>query len=225
MIVDYTGIVIRQTKATGSLRMVQIFTREAGIIDMGTRISEQSKGGGALAIRPFTYGGYTVRENGSHSSGADPFRTITQAETINSHFALGEDEKRFSEASFTLEFTGKAIPPGINAEPVFDLLVEYLGMICVRKTDFRLLTIAYMIGIFKEMGIFPDESSLTGGVLPINMNDDILDVVVYVSEKTLKDMRNLTLKAETEKAVFRLLMELAREHLDIGVIKSEHLLD
>ena len=225
MIVDYTGIVIRQTKATGSLRMVHVFTREAGIIDCGTRISERSKGGAALAIRPFAYGRYTVRESGNGTSGSDPFRTITQAETIDAHFSLGENERRFAEASFALEFTGKAIPPGINAESVFDLLVEYMDMLCVRKTDFRLLTIAYLIGILKEMGIFPDKDSLAGGMLPIDMNDDILDVVVYVSEKSLKDMRNLTLKAETERAVFRVLIELAREHLDLGVIKSEHLLD
>ncbi|GHU61289.1 hypothetical protein AGMMS49983_00750 [Clostridia bacterium] len=238
MIAEYTGIVIRQIKATGSLRMVHIFTREAGLTDFGTRISERGKGGGALAIRPFVYGRYTVNERGGGTADTEPFRTITGAETIDAHFALGEDEQRFAEASFILEFTNKVLPPGVRAKTIFDLLREYLAMLCRRRTDFRLLTIAYMIKVLQELGIFPDRDMLESSALsaanrdllrdselPISMNDDILQVVAFIGESSLEGMGNLTLKPGTERAVFRMLKEFAREHLDLGVLKSERLLD
>jgi recombinational DNA repair protein (RecF pathway) len=225
MIAEYTGIVIRQTKATGSLRMIHIFTREAGLTGFGTRISERSKGGGALAIRPFVYGRYTVSERGGGSASTDPFRTITQAETIDAHFALGEDAQRFAEASFVLEFTNKALPQGVRAETIFDLLVQYLSLLCRRRKDFRLLTIAFMIQAMQELGVFPDRASLADGVLPIPMNDDILETVVYIGGRPLEEMENLTLKAGTERAAFGMLKEFAREHLDLGTLKSERLLD
>jgi recombinational DNA repair protein (RecF pathway) len=205
--------------------MVHVFTREAGVIDFGTRISERGKGGGALAIRPFVYGRYTVSERGGGSASADPFRTITQAETIDAHFALGEDEQRFAEASFVLEFTNKALPPGVRAETIFDLLAEYLRMLCLRRKDFRLLTIAYMIKTLQELGVFPDSDSLANGELPTDMNGDILETVVYIGARPLAGMENLTLNTATERTVFRTLKEFAREHLDLGVLKSERLLD
>jgi len=218
----YEGIVIRQTKTMGGRRMVLIFTREEGKVSAGTHISEKSKGGAALAIRPFAYGHYTMSEK---SSG---MRSISSAETLDAHFGLGEDAGRFAEASFALEFTDKILPENAASPAIFDLLKVYLSMLANRKVDFRLLTISYMVKIMQELGVFPDEASLSEGAAPglllTGQNDDILAMIVFIAEQPLERMDALKLDDEKEGIVFGIVRAFAHEYLELGKIKSERML-
>ena len=218
MIRHYEGIVIRQTKTVGARRMVLVFTREEGKLSFGTHISEKGKGGGALAIRPFARGSYTVTER------QGDLRTISSAEAIDAHFALGEDADRFAEASYALEFTDKLLPEGVRAAQVFDLLKEYLSMLAARKSDFRLLTISYMVKVMQEHGVFPDAGSLAEAELLTGLNDDILNVLAFIAEQSLGRMDALALESEKERAVFGAVKSFAYAQLDIGTIKSERML-
>ena len=225
MIRTFEGIVIRQTKIVGGRRMILVFTREEGKISAGTHISEKSKGGAALAIRPFAYGHYTMSEKGSGT------RSITAAETLDAHYALGEDSDRFAEASFALEFTDKILPDDAGAPAIFDLLKCFLAMLSGRKKDCRLLTISYLIKIMQELGVFPDEVSLTegtasrtGGLLLSGLNGDILNTIVFIAGQPLERMDALTLESEKEEAVFGVIKAFAHEHLELGNIKSERML-
>jgi DNA repair protein RecO (recombination protein O) len=212
------GIVIRQTKITGGRRMILVFTREEGKISAGTSLSERNKGGAALALRPFAYGHYIVSEKGKD------MRWISSAETIDAHFPLGENADRFAEAAFALEFTDKLLPEYVPEPGVFKLLSEYLGMLSGRKSDFRLLTVSYMVKVMQELGVFPEADSLNDGELISDLNGDILDVLIFIEKQPLKRMETLALDSEKEKAVFGLVKAFAQKHLDIGTIKSERLL-
>jgi len=205
--------------------MVHIFTREEGKLSAGTHISEKSKGGAALAIRPFAYGHYTMSEK---SAG---IRSISSAETLDAHFALGEDADRFTEASFALEFTDKILPEGAAAPVIFDLLKDYLAMLSSRKVDFRLLTISYIVKVMQELGVFPDAASLAednaspaAGQLLSGLNGDIFNTIVFIAGQPLERMEALKLDDEKEKAVFGVIKAFAHEYLEIGAIKSERML-
>ena len=215
----YEGVVIRQTKILGGRSMILIFTREEGKISAGTHLSEASKGGAALAIRPFAYGSYSISEK------RRDMLTISAAETIDAHFALGEDADRFAEASFALEFTDKLLPEGVAEPELFDLLVEYLDLTCRRKADFRLLTISYMVKVMQGLGVFPRAVSLADGDLLSGLNGDILGAISFIAGQPLKRMEGLKLDNEKERAVFGVVKEFAQKHLDIGTIKSEYLLN
>ena len=197
--------------------MIQIFTREEGKISAGTHLSERSKGGAALALRPFAHGQYQINEKRKDN------RQISSAETIDAHFALGEDADRFAEASYALECTDKLLPEDVPEPGIFELLTEYLSVIERRKTDFRLLTISYMVKVMQELGVFPDSDSLKDGELLSGMNGDILDVMIFIEGQPLKRMEKLYLDSEKEKTVFSLLKDFAHKHLDLGMIKSERL--
>jgi DNA repair protein RecO (recombination protein O) len=212
------GIVIRQTKITGGRRMILIFTREEGKIAAGTHLSEKGKGGAALAIRPFAYGQFEVAER------KPGMLTITSAETQDAHFALGEDADRFAYASFALEFTDKLLPDGVAAAGVFELLRDYLAMVCARKADFRLPTISYMVKVMQELGVFPDAASFSGDELLSGLNGDIFNTIVFITEQPLKRMDTLTLDDGKERAVFGVVREFAQKHLDLGALKSERML-
>ena len=218
MIREYEGIVIRQTKITGGRRMVLVFTREEGKLSAGTHLSEKSRGGAALAIRPFAHGLYFVAEKSAD------VRSVSSAEIIDAHFTLGEDADRFAEASYALEFTDKLLPDGVRAPQVFDLLSEYLDMLAGRKSDFRLLTISYLVKVMRELGVFPDAASLAEGELLSGLNGDILNVLAFIVEQPLSRMDALTLEEEKERAIFGVVKSFAYSFLDIGMIKSERML-
>jgi len=201
----------------GGQRMILVFTREEGKISAGTHLSEKSKSGAALAIRPFAYGQYHMTEK------SRDVRKISSAEAIDAHYALGEDADRFADASYILEFTDKVLPEGIPAPGIFELLKEYLDLLAARKNDFRLLTISYMIKVMQELGVFPDSDSLKFGELLSDLNDDILDVLTFIETQPLKRMETLTLDGEKESAIFVLIKEFAQKYLDLGSIKSERL--
>ena len=193
--------------------MILVFTREEGKISCGTHISERSKGGAALAIRPFAYGHYSVTEKSAQA------RSISSAETLDAHFALGENADRYAEASYVLEFTDKILPEDAAAPQIFDLLKEYLGMLSERKEDFRLLTISYLIKVMQELGVFPE-----GELLLKEMNGDILNTIVYIAEQPLRRMVTLTLDSEKEGIVFGIIKAFAHDYMELGTIKSERML-
>ena len=215
---SYEGIVIRQTKTMGGRRMLLVFTREEGKISAGTFISEKSRGGAALAIRPFAHGQYHITEK------REGFRSISSAETINARFELGEDADRFAEASFALEFTDKLLPEGVQEEEIFERLKEYLDMLILRNTDFRLLTVSYMVKVMQALGVFPEPGTEEFRELLSGMNDDILEVAVFITEQPLKRMEDLKLDSDKEMAVFAAVRAFAGQHLEMGMLKSERLM-
>ena len=211
------GIVIRQTKTTGGRLITLIFTREEGKISAGGFSTGKGKGVSALALRPFAYGQYHLAER------RKDFRQLLSAESVNAFYALGEDIDRFAEASYVLEFTDKLLPEGVPAPAIFDLLKEYLELLSLRKNSFRLLTISYMVKVMQEFGVFPDPDLLRDGVLLSELNDDILDVLVFIEGQPLQRMETLTLNSEKESVVFGVIKNFAQKHLDLGTIKSERL--
>ena len=217
MIKSVEGIVIRQTKTTGGRLITLIFTREEGKISAGSFSTGKGKGVSSLALRPFAYGQYHLSEK------RKDFRQLLSAESINAFYTLGEDIDRFAEAAYVLEFTDKLLPESVPAPVIFELLKEYLEILSSRKNGFRLLTISYMVKVMQEFGVFPDPDSLKDGVLLSELNDDILDVLVFIEGQPLRRMETLTLNSEKESAVFGLIKDFAQKHLDLGTIKSERL--
>jgi DNA repair protein RecO (recombination protein O) len=215
--VEYEGIVIRQVRTTGSRRMVTVFTREGGKLGAGTFLSESGKSKAALALRPFVHGRYEIAEK------AGGLLSITQAEVVDAHFGIGQDADRFAEASFALEFTDKLLPERFRAGGVFALLARYLAIIEKRERDFRLPTLSFMVKVMQGLGVFPDAGGLAAE-LRAGGNDDILKHTAFLMENPLERVEGLTLAGDAEALVFAALRRFAREHLDVGDLKSEGLL-
>ncbi|MDR1815252.1 MAG: DNA repair protein RecO [Clostridiales Family XIII bacterium] len=214
---DVEGIVIRQVRTTGARRMVTVFTREEGKVGAGTYLSESGKSRAALALRPFAHGKYRLAEK------AGGVLSIAQAEVVDAHFGIGQDADRFAEASFALEFTDRLLPERVKAGTVFGLLAAYLCIIEKRKKDFRLPTLAYMVQVMRGLGVFPDAGELAAE-LRVGANDDILECTVFLMENPLERTEGLSLAPDAEDAVFAALRRFAREHLDVGELKSEKLI-
>jgi recombinational DNA repair protein (RecF pathway) len=214
---EYVGIVLRQVQALNGTRMISLLTRSDGKISAGTKISEGSKGKSALAIRPFALSRFQISERGGYLH-------IGTADTIDAHFEIGENMDRYSDASFVLEFTDKVLPEGMEYEEIFTLLSDYLAIVCRRKRDFRLITIAYLVKLFMLEGIFPEPENFGDDELLKDLDFDIFKVIIFLIENPLEKLEKLSLDTKKSGKVFQLLRKFADVHLDIGPLKSDALM-
>ncbi len=148
MFVDTDGVVIRQVKTGDGRRMLLLLTRKYGKISAGTSINERGKNKSALAIRPFTYGRYDIFKGRNSYS-------LNGAEVKSSFYAIGEDVDKFMLASQVLEFTDKLLPEEEPNEKIFELLIDFFGLLAQRKSKLETLSSAYAFKALKYAGLEP----------------------------------------------------------------------
>ena len=119
MITDTEGIVLRQVRTVGGRRMILLFSRKFGKINVGTSINEGGKNKSALAVRPFTNGRYELfkgRESYNLNSG----------QVLQSFYRIGEDLDKYMAASYVLELTEKLLPEEMAQPRLYQLLLDFL---------------------------------------------------------------------------------------------------
>ena len=148
MLTDTGGIVLKQIRTSYNRRMIKLFTRELGKISAGTGIGERPRGKSGLLLDPFTYGRYQIYSN------RDSYN-INSGEVVKSFFGIAEDVEKYMHGSYALEFTEKALPEGMPAPAVFDLLVEFFTLLENRKKGFGTLVLAYQTKLIYLSGFMP----------------------------------------------------------------------
>ncbi|MBQ3107536.1 MAG: DNA repair protein RecO [Firmicutes bacterium] len=143
------GIVFRQLPIAGGKRMMLLFTREYGKISAGTSMPQSGgKGKAGLALRPFVLGKYRLNTKGA-------YYYLNGAETLESHFSLGENVDKFLCASYVMELTEKVLPENQPAPEIFDLLCQFLGALERRPKRFSILAVAYQCKLLQLTGSGP----------------------------------------------------------------------
>ena len=240
------GIVLRQLHIAGGRRMIVLFTKEYGKISCGTSLPESGgKNRTTLAMRPFTLGRYQLKRLN------DTFY-VNGAETLKSHFSLGEDVDKFLIASEMLELAGAVAPENEPAPAVYDLLLAFLDLLEAREKGLAMVRVAYKARLLDLTGAGPEldtcvscgERSGTlfsverGGVLCetcaseadrkssllYGARFDIIGMLRYLRIAPLAKLARLDLEAEACEALDRLLRDYYAYHLDIRNVKSAVLL-
>lgn len=146
------GIVLRQTKIAGGRRMLELFTREYGVISCGSFLSaaggSKRKSSGHLALQPFTLGSYRIREEKGRY-------TVKSAEAERSFYGLAEDPDRYGEAAFVLELTARLLPEGVPQPRIFDLMTDMFSALENRRNRFLTLRLAYEVKLMDLLGVAP----------------------------------------------------------------------
>ena len=246
MITESEGIVLKQVKTVGGRRMILLLSKRFGKISAGTSIDEKGKNRAALALRPFTYGKYELNKTG------DAF-FLNFAETIASHYRIGEDIDKFMTASYVMEFTEKLAPEDMPCPELVTLLVEFLDMIERRNKNFGTLVIAYILKALRISGNAPQLDSCVfcgsteglsafhvseGGVfcsecgklpqtnerLIYDVEFDIVKILRYLAENPLHMLEHLALDDKTLEKLWRIMKSYLAYHLDISSLKSEEFL-
>ena len=148
MITDTEGIVLRQVRTVGGRRMILLFSRKFGKINVGTSINEGGKNKSALAVRPFTNGRYELfkgRESYNLNSG----------QVLQSFYRIGEDLDKYMAASYVLELTEKLLPEEMAQPRLYQLLLDFLEEMEQREKKHGTLVMAYIIKALDILGTMP----------------------------------------------------------------------
>ena len=148
MITDTEGIVLRQVRTVGGRRMILLFSRKFGKISVGTSINEGGKNKSAMAVRPFTHGRYELfkgRESYNLNSG----------QVLHSFYRIGEDLDKYMAASYVLELTEKILPEELAQPRLYQLLLEFLEELELRKKKHGTLVMAYVVKALDILGNMP----------------------------------------------------------------------
>ncbi|MGN1414908.1 MAG: DNA repair protein RecO [Anaerovoracaceae bacterium] len=247
MITDTEGIVLRQVRTVGGRRMILLFSRKFGKINVGTSINEGGKNKSALAVRPFTNGRYELfkgRESYNLNSG----------QVLQSFYRIGEDLDKYMAASYVLELTEKLLPEELPQPRLYQLLLDFLEEMEQRKKKHGTLVMAYMVKALDILGTMPCLDQCTacgcsgsehlqlfsveeggmlcdtcgqqlrkenGRALIYEINFGIVDILKYFQKHPLSDFRRLALEENTLEKLQHILRQYLAYHLDVKELKSE----
>ena len=247
MITDTEGIVLRQVRTVGGRRMILLFSRKFGKINVGTSINEGGKNKSALAVRPFTNGRYELfkgRESYNLNSG----------QVLQSFYRIGEDLDKYMAASYVLELTEKLIPEEMAQPRLYQLLLDFLGEMEQREKKHGTLVMAYLVKALDILGTMPcldqcaacgcsgsehlhlfsvEEGGMlcdacgqqlrkeNGRALIYEINFGIVDILKYFQKHPLSDFRRLALEEKTLEKLQHILRQYLAYHLDVKELKSE----
>ena len=231
MITDTEGIVLRQVRTVGGRRMILLFSRKFGKINVGTSINEGGKNKSALAVRPFTNGRYELfkgRESYNLNSG----------QVLQSFYRIGEDLDKYMAASYVLELTEKLIPEEMEQREkkhgtlVMAYLVKALDILgtmpCLNQCTACGCSGSEHLHLFsvEEGGMLCDACGQqlrkeNGRALIYEINFGIVDILKYFQKHPLSDFRRLALEEKTLEKLQHILRQYLAYHLDVKELKSE----
>jgi len=246
MYTETEGIILKQIKTVNGRRMIVILSAKYGKISAGTSISERGKNKSALALRPFTHGKYEIFK------GRDSY-SINGAETINSFYSIGEDIDKFAAASAALELSDRLLEEEQPALGMFRLLSDFLSLLEARKSDFGTLLAGFKIKalVLSGSGMQTDRcvrcgkeeglkylSVQDGGLvcgecissqaalnpLIFEVSDDIINVIRFMQAHPIRSLEKLSVPAEAQSRLSKILRAYYSYHLGIEELKSESLI-
>lgn len=248
MYTDTEGIVLRQVKTAGGRRMILLFSKKYGKISAGTGINEKGRGKSALALRPFTYGKYELfKSRESYNiNGAEVIKSYySMGEDVDKYMAgsyileftdklleegLPSPElfRLLTEFFEVMERRNKKYSTIVIAYQV--KAMEIMGamphldscVLCGAKEGLSYFSV-------KDGGVCCNEcfrkyNKFADGTLTFLLNFNIINILRYFSDNTLKSLENLALDNNVSGELQRIIKCYAEYHLDIGKLKSENFL-
>lgn len=239
MHIDTEGIVLKQIKIVNDYRMLHLFTKKYGKINVSAKNFSKGKSRSSLALSPFTFGRYELYK------GKD-FYGIDSAEPVRSYYRIGEDIDRYMSCSYILEFTDRILIENQPSPQIFELLTDFLDIIENRKKKYLFLVRAYEIKALQYTGLKPhvedcvlcgasDEeyvfsikdggivcrSCIHEGPLIYQADSGIIKIIRYILNNPLKSFEKLALDEKAMEQLSSVVKSYIKYHLDIGVLKSE----
>ncbi|HKK95855.1 MAG TPA: DNA repair protein RecO [Anaerovoracaceae bacterium] len=246
MLITTEGIVLRQRKASNGRRIIHLFTREYGLIPVGTSISERNKKKSALAVRPFTHGKYDIFKNRGYYN-------LNNMEVIDSYYSLGENVDKYINGSYVLEFLDKVLVEEHSDYRLYKLTLDYLSALTKTKGDAYTLKLAFVVKTLALLGIMPELNNCAvcakecksnyfsikdGGIickecydvidksaLIFSTNFDIVKLLEYIINKPFNAFESIKLKSDVYEELNNLVNKYIEYYLDVNGILSDKLMD
>ncbi|MBK5253517.1 MAG: DNA repair protein RecO [Peptostreptococcaceae bacterium] len=246
MLVSADGIVLRQRKISGGRRIIHIFTKEYGLISVGTNINEKTKKKSALGVRPFTYARYELYKNKGYYN-------LNNLEVKKSYYAIGEDVDKYISGSYVLEYLFKVLEEEHVNTNIFNLTLDFFDALADGKSDSHTLPMAFVVKTFAMLGVMPELDACVrcgkvsedvlfsikdGGIicsecykndvqdtLIFKTNFDIVKLLQYFIKKPMKNFVKIQLKPEVYDELRKIISKYIEYYLDVKGILSDKLID
>ena len=142
------GITLQAHKYKGTGRVVTYLTPDRGKVEAVAQGIGRPASKLAPAVELFTLSRLLLAE------GRELDR-LSQAEVIESHYALREDATRLAYASYIVELTTRTSEPDEALPGLFERLAGALSALC-DTTDPEPILWWYLLGLFETHGLAPD---------------------------------------------------------------------
>lgn len=143
------GLVIKENNVGESDRVVQVLTRDKGIISAFVSGARKPKSKNAAATALLCYSHLTFTQT------KDTYR-ITESEAINVFFDLRADIERLSLAQYICELCQVLVPYGVEGEEYLRLALNSLHFIAKGKLDIYSLKALTELRMMVISGFMPD---------------------------------------------------------------------
>lgn len=214
MYIHTDGIIIKQVKMPDDRKMLILFSKTLGKISVATNNQYPTKSKSNMAMQSFNYGKYVLYK-------IKDYYYFNQGDIIKSYYRIGEDIEKYACAAYVFELTDANLIEGKSEAKIFDLLLSFLDVIEKRKKEHILLVRAYEIKLLTYNGIMPslnecvrcgntntNEFSISNGglicedckekdELILKLDNNIIKVIKYLENNSLKALENLTLDKNT----------------------------
>ena len=143
------GLVIKENNVGESDRVIQVLTRDKGIISAFVSGARKPKSKNAAATALLCYSHLTFTQN------KDTYR-ITESETIDVFFELRSDIGRLSLAQYICEMCQVLVPFGVEGEDYLRLALNSLHFIAKGNMDIYLVKAVCELRMMAVSGFMPD---------------------------------------------------------------------
>ncbi len=143
------GLVIKENNVGESDRVVQVLTRDKGLISAFVSGARKPKSKNAAATALLCYSHLTFTQT------KDTYR-ITESEAINVFFELRSDIERLSLAQYICELCQVLVPFGVEGEDYLRLALNSLHFIAKGKMDIRSVKALTELRMMVIAGFMPD---------------------------------------------------------------------
>ena len=195
MVIDVEGIVINTKNYGDTSKIIDIFTKEYGIIGVMAKGCKSLKSNLRSVTDKLTYANFTIYYK------KDKLSLLSEASIINNFSNIKKDIEKISYASFLLDLTNQVYKQS-ESEDLYDLLISSLIKI---NDNFNPLIITNIIELkyLEYLGVMPnlDGCSICGSKNVITLSSDKGGYLCkkchtnepIVSEKAIKLVRMYTL--------------------------------
>lgn len=143
------GLVIKENNVGESDRVVQVLTRDKGLLSAFVSGARKPKSKNAAATALLCYSHLTFTQT------KDTYR-ITESEAINVFFDLRADIERLSPAQYICELCQVLVPYGVEGEEYLRLALNSLHFISKGKLDIYSLKALTELRMMAISGFMPD---------------------------------------------------------------------
>lgn len=142
------GIVLRYSDYKENDRMLTLFTRENGRVEVIARASRRAKSPLLSATQPFAYGEFVLFKNQDRYS-------VNSCDIKEMFYNISEDVDRFAAGAYMLSLINDTIQLEEPNEELFSLLYHSLSFLAYSKCNHIDLTICFLVKLLDISGYRP----------------------------------------------------------------------